>query len=87
MNKDDLKRLASNPDFIFPKDSDGSAKVALIAVDRSIAAWSKLLRTFPERETETLEILAHLVRLRREAEQEFPHARAFVRPGFDTLLS
>jgi hypothetical protein len=69
----------------FPKDSDGSAKVALIGIDRSIAAWGNLLRDFPSRETETLEILVHLDRLRRAVEREFPEARAFVRPGFDLL--
>jgi hypothetical protein len=67
-----------------PKDSDGSAKVALIGIDRSLAAWGVLLRAFPARETETLEILVHLDRLRRDVEREFPGARAFVRPGFDT---
>lgn len=69
----------------FPKDSDGSAKVALIGIDRSLAAWGLLLRAFPVRETETLRILAHLDRLRRDGEREFPAARAFVRPGFDEV--
>ena len=67
----------------FPKDSDGSAKVALIGIDRSIAAWGKILEHFPEREDEWLEILVHLERLRRKTEQVFPDARTFVRPGFD----
>jgi len=67
----------------YPKDSDGSAKVALIAIDRSIAAWGKMLEHFPEREDECLEILVHLEKLRRKTEQTFPQARAFVRPGFD----
>jgi len=67
----------------FPRDSDGSAKIALIAIDRSIAAWGALLRAFPQQETEILQILAYLDRLRRDAESEFPFARAFVRPGFD----
>jgi len=67
----------------FPRDSDGSAKIALIAMDRSIAAWGVLLRAFPRQETEILQILAHLDRLRQDAEREFPQARAFVRPGFD----
>ncbi|MEZ4677076.1 MAG: hypothetical protein R2932_22930 [Caldilineaceae bacterium] len=66
-------------------DADGSAKVALIAIDRSIGAWGQLLRHFPEQETPLLEILAHLDRLRRAAERQFPHARAFIRPGFDTV--
>jgi hypothetical protein len=61
----------------------GSAKIALIAMDRSLPAWTILLRAFPQRETETLRLLAYLDRIRRLTEQEFPQARAFVRPGFD----
>ncbi len=67
------------------KDADGSTKTALIAIDRSIGAWGRMLSIFPERETETLEILVHLDRLRRAVAQEFPNARMFVRPGFDTI--
>ncbi|HKG78429.1 MAG TPA: hypothetical protein VKA78_03405, partial [Pyrinomonadaceae bacterium] len=33
----------------FPKDSDGSAKVALIGIDRSIAAWRLMQLSLPER--------------------------------------
>ncbi len=77
--EDDPEMLAE-----FGRDSDGSAKIALIAIDHSIGAWGVLLAGFPERETETLTILAHLDRLRRAAEREFPNARAFVRAGWDT---
>lgn len=69
----------------FPKDSDGSAKVALIAMDRSMAAWGELYRHFPEGQDDILDLLVHLDRLRRKTEQEFPAARAFVRPGFDEV--
>jgi hypothetical protein len=69
----------------FPKDSDGSAKVALIGIDRSISAWDRLLKIFPDQETKILNILFHLERLRRNVEKEFPEARAFVRPGFDEI--
>lgn len=68
-----------------PRHSDGIAKVALIAIDRSIDAWDTLERLFPQHETETLELLAHLARLRQAAEAGFPDARAFIRPGFDEL--
>lgn len=68
----------------YPKDSDGSAKVALIAVDRSISAWGLFLRLFPNQETSILEILAQLDQTRRMIEAQFPQARAFIRPGFDT---
>ena len=67
-----------------PKDSDGSAKVALIAMDRSIAAWLRLKEYFPDKTDSILTMLVHLDRLRRAAEKEFPNARSFVRPGFDT---
>ncbi len=79
------EREADDPEFWaeMPKDSDGTAKVALIAIDRSIGAWGALLPAFPQRQAATLEILALLSRLRVELEQEFPDAWAFVRPGFD----
>ena len=67
----------------YPKDSDGSAKVSLIGMDRSISAWGKIIRYFPDAEDEILGIIAHLDRLRRRTETEFSDARAFVRPGFD----
>ncbi len=68
----------------FPKDSEGSVKVAIIAMDRSIAAWLRMKDFFPEQTDSILTMLLHLDRLRRGAEQAFPNARAFVRPGFDT---
>ncbi len=72
-----------DPETGYPKDADGSAKIALIAMDRSMAAWERLLYAFPARETETLTILARLQRLRAQTEALFPNARAFIRPGFD----
>ncbi len=73
------------PDIIadMPKDSDGSAKVALIGMDRSLAAWSRLKKHIPECEDEILEFLILLERLRRATERTFLKARSFVRPGFD----
>lgn len=68
----------------FPKDSDGSAKIALIAIDRSIAAWSALRTTLSADDAdEILDLLGQLAAIRREAEKLFPSARAFARPGFD----
>lgn len=70
----------------YPKDSDGSAKVSLIGMDRSISAWGKIIKISPDEEDSILRIIAHLERLRRRAETEFPDARAFVRPGFDDIM-
>lgn len=65
------------------RDSDGSAKVALIALDESIEAWGTLREMFPEKTDAILEILVHLDRLRRAVLAKFPKARKFKRPGFD----
>jgi hypothetical protein len=67
----------------FPKDSDGSAKVALIGIDRSIAAWGILLANFPDQEDAILPLLTILERLRRMVEKAFPDARSFYREGLD----
>ena len=67
-----------------PGDANGSAKVALISIDRSIAAWGQMCEHFPERRDEIINILVHFDRLRKKTETIFPDARAFVRPGFDS---
>lgn len=68
----------------YPRDSDGSAKVALVGVDRSIQAWARMWKMhFPEEEDVFLPVLGHLERIRGQIEEAFPDARAFVRPGFD----
>ena len=64
-------------------DADGSAKVALIAIDRSAAAWKRLLKILPEERACILDFLHQLERLQRLTEWTFPRARQFVRPGFD----
>jgi len=69
----------------YPKDSEGSAKVSLIGMDRSISAWGKFIKYFPDEEDGILGIMAHLDRLRRRTETEFPNARAFARAGFDEI--
>lgn len=67
----------------FPKDSDGSAKVALIGIDSSINAWGNILTQLPDQEDIILTILSRLQNLRGMVETAFPDARAFKRPGFD----
>jgi hypothetical protein len=67
----------------YPKDSDGSAKIALIAIERSMAAWTHMHNYFPSHQDQVLSILAQLDRLRKRVETIFPDARKFIRPGFD----
>ena len=67
------------------QDADGSAKIALIEIDRSLNAWSMLLKYFAQEQRDLLKIINCLQQLREMTEKEFPHARAFIRPGWDEL--
>lgn len=67
--------------------SDGSAKIALIAIDRSLNAWRMLQLSLPEKTDSILPMLVKLDRLRQATEAVFPRARDFIRPGFDEETS
>lgn len=64
-------------------DSRGSAKVTIILIDRSIAAWSTLLNYFPSFEDDILQFLKILSKVKRLLLSSFPTAMEFRRPGFD----
>ena len=78
------EELEEDPEIMdFPKDSDGSAKVALIGIDRSMAAWRLMQLSLPDRVESIVPLILQLERLRRRVEKNFPQARDFIRPGFD----
>ena len=78
------EELEEDPAIVdFPKDSDGSAKVAMIGIDRSMAGWRMMQLSLPERAESIVPLILQLERLRRRLEKSFPEARDFVRPGFD----
>src|SRR5215813_3955891 len=68
-------------------DANGSAKIALVAIDRSIGAWRTLQISLPEKSDTIKPILIQLESLRGSAEKRFPHARDFIRPGLDEAYS
>jgi len=68
-------------------DGDGSAKIAMIAIDRSSSAWRVMQSSLPEKAESIVQMLLELERLRRATEQTFPDARDFIRPGFDEVIS
>jgi hypothetical protein len=68
----------------FPSDADGSAKIALIAIDRSIGAWAVIPRYSRLHAESISEIISLLGLLRQAVEETFPKAKSFVRPGFDS---
>jgi hypothetical protein len=64
-------------------DCDGSAKIALVAIERSMESWKKILHEFSAHEDDCLSFLVALQQLNAAVLQEFPNAPHFVRPGFD----
>ena len=62
-------------------DWNGSAKVALICLERSEVAWRLIAHATGDDEPAAL--AEHTAGLRWEVERAFPNARSFIRPGFD----
>jgi hypothetical protein len=77
----DMAEIDNDPQ----QDFNGSAKIALIAIEKSKDAWVKLFDLLPEQEDHFLSILGMLERLKRETLVEFPDCNKFVRPGFDEV--
>ncbi|MDQ8182553.1 hypothetical protein [Pelagicoccus sp. SDUM812005] len=73
----------SAQDEIGLDDANGSAKVALVAADRSLSAWGQLLNAYPEHQDAIFPLLTLLQKITSEAEASFPQARDFKRPGLD----
>ncbi len=68
----------------YQTDYNGSAKIALIALERSQLAWTQLYTVIPEEDL-ILPILSLLSRIEKAANEKFPDAKKFIRPGFDEL--
>jgi len=67
----------------WPPDHDGSAKVALLGIERSHAAWLELIERGVISDAAASVFIKDLVWLGEALEEVFPKARAFVRPAFD----
>ncbi|MEX0649097.1 MAG: hypothetical protein WEA56_15615 [Balneolaceae bacterium] len=74
-----------NPEYedFIQNDMNGSAKVALVGVERSISGWSGIFQNFPEQEDEILNLLVMLEKIRNGIQKTFPDVHKFIRPGFD----
>jgi hypothetical protein len=64
-------------------DANGSAKVALLGIERSIGAWTILREAYPQEDAQIKDFQRRLARLRRMLDAAMPAARSFRRPGFD----
>jgi hypothetical protein len=64
-------------------DANGSAKVVLVAIEQSMAAWSTMAQAGVLDSGLVKYLADELVFLENELRERFPFAMAFVRPGFD----
>lgn len=64
-------------------DSNGSIKIALIAIQRSIMAWTILMSA--ENSHIIKPLISLLENIKQTAIKEFPNANDFIRPGFDEI--
>jgi hypothetical protein len=65
------------------RDYDGSAKVALIGLERSHAAWLALVERGDASANDVHPFIVDLMWITDALERLFPNARRFVRPAFD----
>jgi hypothetical protein len=72
-------------DLGFQTDYNGSAKIALIAAEKSLAALQDIIKIKPDLVDDVLIFMALLQKIIREGDHEFPDARKFIRPGFDEV--
>lgn len=79
--RDTFQRGDSPADDPVQNDWNGTAKVALISIVRSIHAWDVLAETSAD--PDARQVADALRTLRLEVEQSFPDAWKFIRPGFD----
>jgi len=64
-------------------DNLGSAKIAIIAINRSTEAFGYLYNKMPEKEDEILNFLVTLSKIKKLLLNRWPKAMEFVRVGFD----
>lgn len=64
-------------------DANGSAKAALLGLERMETAWRTLIETHHLSASAAAPFLGEIARLQRNLDRALPDARNFVRPGFD----
>jgi len=82
LEESDRERWVNEP---IQNDHNGSAKLALTCIDRSEGAWRAIDQWYPSSGARGL--AQQLAQLRAAVERRFPRARAFLRPGFDGLVT
>ena len=81
----DLEERKNQTEDVYNVYSDnlGSAKIAIIAIERSMNALSVLYSEFKEKEDDILKFLLELTSIKKQLLKTFPGVMEFKRPGFD----
>jgi hypothetical protein len=63
--------------------ANGTVKIALIAIERSLLAWNQLAEAgYTDRVAPMVDLLETIM---KKLEERFPLSRDFIRPGFDEI--
>ena len=80
----DLDGLEDHEQIEDPQsDANGSIKIAIIAIERSVLAWTYLMN--PSNAAVIRPVVERLGEIKALIETKFPNARDFIRPGFDEI--
>lgn len=63
-------------------DSNGSAKIALVAIEKSVLAWTSIMKNSSSQEDIAIKACIRLTRIKDSLRKCFPDVERFVRPGF-----
>jgi hypothetical protein len=72
-------------EYPIQNDANGTAKITLIAIEKSITAWEMVRQQMPDAEDDILDLLVLISKLKSGMKKEFPQTEGFVRPGFDEV--
>jgi hypothetical protein len=78
-----ISDLQFGEDIDLQGDGNGSAKVAMIAIRKSMDAWAFLSSFFADKTTDIQEVLQVLSGTRKKLVAAYPNWEQFHRPGFD----
>jgi len=79
----DLNDKLEEDELDFMGDNLGSAKIAIIAIDRSIGALMVLYPLLSDNEDDILNFMTQLSKIKKLLLETFPTVMEFKRPGFD----
>jgi hypothetical protein len=73
-------------EYPIQNDANGTAKITLIAIEKSIKSWDTIRKQIPDSEDNVLDLLVILSRMESGIQKEFPNTEGFIRPGFDEVV-